>query len=488
MADDRRPAGGRGAPLVALTALALVPALAIGGVWQYADANVPPPTTTTTTTLPPGEPAPELATDLFSYRRHPEPLAAAAAVAATEARLAELTTDLTSRLGDGACLQMLAEDGAVIAEVAPTAPLLPASTHKLLVAAVALDVLGSTYRFRTELFAAAPPVDGVIAGDVFLVGGGDPLLVSADTPDPHLRPAFNTTPVEPLADALVALGTVRIDGAVVADGSRYDDQFRPPSWGADIDDLNGNPTDALVIDDAQIDPGNYGDDPNFAAARVFADLLAARGITVVQQTDSRPRPADVPLVSLGFVESRPLSDVLVEMLHTSDNSTAEMLLKELGFTVAGVGSRQAGLEVVWARLGMWGVPRDGVVMADGSGLSRENRLTCATLTGLLTVAPVARELIRLMPVAGRDGTLADQLLGTPAEGELRAKTGSLTGVRGLAGEMRDAAGDDVAFTLLLNGDGVADPAVYGPVWEQLVDLIAELPVAVAPDETRFAPR
>lgn len=483
-----RPAGGgRGVPLVALTALALVPALAIGGLWQYADANVPAPTTTTTTTLPP-EPADELGTDLFSYRRHPEPLAAAAAVSATARQLAELTTSLTSRLGSGACLQMLAEDGTAVAEVAPTAALIPASTHKLLVAAVALDVLGADYRFRTELFAAAPPVGGVITGDVYLVGGGDPLLVSADTPDPHLRPAFNTTAVEPLADALVALGTTRIDGALVADGSRYDDEFRPPSWGADIDDLNGNPTDALVVDDAQIDPGNYGDDPNFAAARVFADLLGARGITVVQQTDSRPRPADVPLVSLGFVESQPLSEVLVEMLHTSDNSTAEMLLKELGYTVAGVGTRQAGLEVVWARLGMWGVHRDGVVMADGSGLSRENRLTCATLTGLLTVAPTADALIGLMPVAGRDGTLADQLLGTPAEGELHAKTGSLTGVKGLTGQMRDAAGDDVTFALLLNGEGVADATVYGPLWEQLVDLIAELPVSVAPDETPFAPR
>jgi D-alanyl-D-alanine carboxypeptidase/D-alanyl-D-alanine-endopeptidase (penicillin-binding protein 4) len=193
-------------------------------------------------------------------------------------------------------------------------------------------------------------------------------------------------------------------------------------------------------------------------------------------------------VSLGFIESRPLTDVLVEMLHTSDNSTAEMLLKELGFTVAGVGTRQAGLEVVWARLGMWGVHRDGVVMADASGLSRENRMTCATLTGLLSVAPTADALVRLLPVAGRDGTLADQLLGTPAEGELHAKTGSLTGVRGLTGEMRDAAGDDVAFALLLNGEGVADPTVYGPLWEQLVDLIAELPVAVAPDEVPFAPR
>lgn len=477
----------QGVSVVALTAIALVPALALGGLWQYADANVPPTTTTTTTTLAP-EPTAELATELLSYRRHPAPLAAAAAVAAGQATLSQLTSALTTQLGAGACLRIVGEDDTIVAEVAPDAPVIPASTHKLLVAAVALDVLGPDYRFRTELFASGPPVAGVIAGDVYLVGGGDPLLVTADTPDPHTHPAFNTTPLEPLADALVTLGTTRIEGALVADGSRYDDEFAPPSWGDDIDNLNGGPIDALLIDDGQIDPGNYGINPNFSAARVFTDLLTARGITVVQQTDSRPRPPDLPLVSLGFLESRPLTDVLVELLHTSDNNTAEMLLKEIGFVATGAGTRQAGLDAIAARLGEWGVPMGGVSLADGSGLSRDNRLTCATLTGILTDAPDADALLDLLPVAGRDGTLADQLLGTAAEGALRAKTGSLTGVKALAGVQPDSNRDDVTFALVLNGDGVADPAVFAPLWEQVVDLVAQLPVIVEPDETPFAPR
>ncbi len=483
--------GGRGArrpvSVVALTAIALVPALALGGLWQYADANVPPATTTTTTTLAP-EPTAELATDLLSLRRHPTPLAVAAAAAAEQATLAGLTEALTTQVGAGACLQIVDASGAVVAEVAPDAQVIPASTHKLLVAAVALDVLGPDYRFRTELFAGGPPVEGVIAGDVYLVGGGDPLLVTADTPDPHRHPAFNTTPLEPLADALVGLGTIRIDGALVADGSRYDDEFAPPSWGPDIDNLNGGPVDAILIDDGQIDPGNYGLDPNFSAARVFADLLTARGVTVVQQTDARPRPPDVAPVSLGFIESRPLTDVLVELLHTSDNKTAEMILKELGFVAGGAGTRAAGIAVVSATLAEWGVPMTGVTLADGSGLSRENRATCAALTALLTVPPVADQLIDLLPVAGRDGTLADQLLGTPAEGVLHAKSGSLTGVKGLVGVQPDAERDDVVFALVLNGEGVADPSVYGPLWDQLTELIAALPVVVEPDESPFVPR
>jgi D-alanyl-D-alanine carboxypeptidase/D-alanyl-D-alanine-endopeptidase (penicillin-binding protein 4) len=485
MSDRNR--GRRGASIVALTAFAAVPAVALGGVWQYAEANVPPTTTTTTTTVPP-TPAAQLATDLLSFRRHPTPLAEAAAEAAEISTLTGLTTELTNSLDPGTCLQIIDADGAVLAEVAPAEPVIPASTLKLMVAAVALDVLGPDYRFRTELVTDVAPVDGVIAGNVYLVGGGDPVLVTADTPDPHRQPAFNTTPLEPLADALVAQGITTIQGALVADDSRYDDEGRPPTWGPDIDSLNGGPVDALLIDDGQIDPGNYGIDPGFAAARVFTDLLIARGITVVEQTDNFARPTGVPLTSLGSVESRPLTDILVELLHTSDNNTAEMLLKEIGFVGTGTGSRQAGIDAVWVKLGEWGVPLSGAGMVDGSGLSRENRLTCATLTGLLTEAPVADQLLDLMPVAGRDGTLAGELLGTPAEGMLRGKTGSLSQVRALAGVQPDSNGDDVTFALVLNGEGVADPAVYGPLWTRLVELVAQFPVVIEPDLAPFVPR
>jgi len=166
-----------------LVAIAAVPAVLLAGTWQYADANVPPPTTTTTTTLPP-PPADELATDLLSYRRHPAPLAEAAAVAERDAELAALAQQLTEQLGPGACLHMVADDGTTIAELAATTAVIPASTHKAVIAAVALDVLGPDFRFRTELFTDTAPVDGVILsravepGEVALTGGA--LLVVGD--------------------------------------------------------------------------------------------------------------------------------------------------------------------------------------------------------------------------------------------------------------------------------------------------------------------
>ena len=101
--------------------------------------------------------------------------------------------------------------------------------------------------------------------------------------------------------------------------------------------------------------------------------------------------------------------------------------------------------------------------------------------------PVANELVGLLPVAGRDGTLKDQLLGTPAEGWMQAKTGTLTDVKALTGEQPAADGRPLNFSLVLNTPGAKDPAVYEPVWDALTELIHAYPVIVEPDVTKFAP-
>lgn len=476
---------GRGPSLLLLLAIAAIPAIGLAGTWQYADANVPPPTTTTTTTVPPvAEPA--LTTQMLSFRRHPEPLAVKVARSAAADEIASLVQSMTGGMATGSCLQVVS-GGAVIAEFDPVVPVIPASNQKLLVAAVALSLLGPDFRFTTELLGPAP-VDGVITGDVYLVGGGDPVLDSILVGDPQRYPAFNTTPVEPLIDQLVAQGITLIVGELVGDGSRYDDEFRVPSWSPDITSNEAGPYDALLIDDGQITDGNYGLEPNRAAARLFVDLLLARGVSVSLGPANRARPADGQFVSLGAVQSAPLSDIVVELLHTSDDNTAELLLKEIGFAATGSGTRQAGIDTVYATLVEWGIPMQGVMLADGSGLSRDNRLTCAALVALLTTTPVSTELIAALPVVGRDGTLREQLLGTPADGVMRAKTGSLTGVKALSGQMRDRTQRAVEFSLILNGDGVSDPTVYEVAWTQLAEHIAEMPITVDPDVSMFAPR
>ncbi len=480
----RRRAARPGVPLGVLATWAVVPAIVFAGVWQYADANVPPPTTTTTTTLPP-PPSDELVTPLLSLRRHPTPIAERVAADASRAAYDARVVELTEGIGDGSCLRMAAvsEELAVVAD---DVQVIPASNQKLLVAAVALDVLGADAVFRTELQSAAP-FFGVIPGDVYLVGGGDPVLVTAGVPDPLRFPAFNTTALEPLADQLVTLGVTRIDGDIVGDGSRYDDEFRAPTWGPEITNVDAGPYDALLVNDGQLAPGTYGLDPNRSAARTFLDLVAARGITVAGSAANGPRPADAELTTLALVESLPLTEILVELLHTSDNNTAEMLVKEIGFVAAGQGTRQAGLDTIRATLERWQVPTAGLELHDGSGLSRENRLTCATLTALFQ-SPVANALRDLLPVAGRDGTLADQLVGSEAEGRMVAKTGTLTDVKALAGSMPAADRTPVDFSLVLNGPDVDDAAVYAPLWERLAQLIGEYPIVVEPDVEAVAPR
>ena len=254
----------RAAPVGVLVGLAAVPAVVLAGLWQYADAEVPPATTTTTTTMPPPS-APPLTTDLLSYRRHPTPLAEQAAAEAAAAANAARVATLLDVVGDGSCVRIV-DDDTVVAEEGGGVSVIPASNQKLFIAATALEVLGPDFRFRTEL-QSAPPVGGVVPGGVYLVGGGDPVLTTALVADPQRYPAFNTTALETLADQLVALGITTIDGDVVGDGSRYDDEFRVDAWGDDITSLDAGPYDALLVNDGIISPGNYGLDPSRAAAR-----------------------------------------------------------------------------------------------------------------------------------------------------------------------------------------------------------------------------
>jgi D-alanyl-D-alanine carboxypeptidase/D-alanyl-D-alanine-endopeptidase (penicillin-binding protein 4) len=214
-------------------------------------------------------------------------------------------------------------------------------------------------------------------------------------------------------------------------------------------------------------------------------LLQARNITVTGRSRNGNAPADGSLVTLAGIDSAPLSDVVDELLQTSDNNTAELLVKEIGFAVRGEGTRIAGLQEIWNRLAEWQVPLEGVALDDGSGLSRNDRLTCDAIASVLDHVDVDSELTKSLPVAGESGTLVGELIGGPAEGRLAAKTGTLTGVRALSGFLPD---DDsvIAFSLVLNGEGVDDPAYYQPLWSRLVTLLDAHPLGLDADE--FAPR
>ena len=223
---------GSPAPLVVLGAIALVPALVLFVLWRWAagraeGADPPPPTSTTL--VAPAPPAAPLGTPLLSFRRLPGLLARDANLGAFRSAV----DGFAGGLNDTSCVSVEL-DGVPVGERNADLALIPASNQKLLTGAVALEVLGSDYTYTTELKGPAP-AGGVVEGDVYLVGGGDPLLTSSTYPVQNDRyPVTDPTSLDALVDGLVAAGVTQIDGAVRGDGSRYDDEFFAPSWSTDV--------------------------------------------------------------------------------------------------------------------------------------------------------------------------------------------------------------------------------------------------------------
>jgi D-alanyl-D-alanine carboxypeptidase len=140
-----------------------------------------------------------------------------------------------------------------------------------------------------------------------------------------------------------------------------------------------------------------------------------------------------------------------EMLRNSDKSTAETLLSELG-----------GLSSLRAWLATTGVDTAGVVVNDGTGFDRGNRVTCRFLAALLDRAGAASTLASVLPVAGETGTLATRFQGTPAVGHVKAKTGTLQGVSALAGFATARDGSALTFAIIVNAPRAEHNA--DPLW------------------------
>lgn len=512
------PVRYRRGPVYALLAIALVPTIALFLLYRWADSEADAyaaeleridaergaasadasGSTSIPTTAPSAAPTTTLGesegddtadavaetvggTSFLSYRRTPSAIAALA----NARSLAENLSDFADRLDVGVCFEA-SLDGIRVSAHGSSIPFVPGSVQKLLTAAVALDVLGPDYVFETSV-AVPPAVDGVVEGDIYLIGGGDPLLTSDDYPvSDDTRPAFHTTSLDPLADAVANSGVTRIRGTVIGDGSRYDDEFSVDSWASGIAGVDAGPYDALFVNDARV-LGRSGreSDPNQGAAREFVRLLGERGVQVDNGWGSGIRSTLVPVI--GSVTSAPLDDVIEEMLVNSDNDTAELLLKEVGLVANGDGTREAGLAAMSQWLTDRGIATIGVELADGSGLSNGNRLTCEAVVQILRAVDRER-LANSLPIAGRTGTLADEFTGSPVVGELRAKTGTLNvgsvdppAVKALAGYLPDPAGT-IEFALIANTPGAASEQVYQTLWNALGDRFATHPAGPTLDD------
>lgn len=427
-------------------------------------------------------PVAEPTTPVLSLRRVPGFLTATVANRRLNGSLGPVMED--AGLGGGrqqACLAVRDPDGRTVYARNPSLPLIPASTMKVATAKAAVARLGVDFHYTTEVRAAAAPAAGAVAGDLWLVGAGDPLLATADFASVagyQERPRL-ATPLETLADRVVAAGVRRVEGRVVGDESRYDTQRYVPTWNPDyVTEPEIGPQSALTVNGGYVQwrpKAAPAPSPAANAAAVLTGLLRARGVAVAGDgTEGRAGPASTPVAS---IDSPPLSDVVAVLLQESDNLTAELLVKELGVRFGGEGSTRAGLGVVRSTLDSLGLPDEALSSADGSGLDRSDRLTCELLQATLAADGEQGVVSRALPVAGRNGTLARRFAGSPADGKVRAKTGSLRGVTGLSGWTTTLDGRSLQFSLLAN-ELPSDRAGTG-LQDRVVSVLATWPQAPA---------
>jgi serine-type D-Ala-D-Ala carboxypeptidase/endopeptidase (penicillin-binding protein 4) len=429
-----------------------------------------------------------ITTPVFSLRRLPATVAEPLVTKPVIDRLAAVVPSMPP----SSCLVVEA-DGEVVAEHNPTTPLIPASNMKLVTAAVALEVIGRDHRFVTKLFGQVDAT-GTKVGDLYVVGGGDPLLSTPKYRDALIasRPGSTTpfTPLESLADQLKTSGITNVTGAVYADDSRYDpSDYGLATWPPGV----VSPVGALVANDSRsnynLAAGAFASQPATWAAEQATAMLRQVGIVVAAGSARHGTPPpDAGLTELAHVESAPLVDIVADMLTWSDNDTAEMLLREIAVTKGKPGTSVGGAEAVREVLASWGVPLDGVREADGSGLDRSNTFTCRAFANVLDHVGATGDLARGLPRPGKPGTLLDRLDVSQVHDALAAKTGTLSGVRALSGFATMADGHVVTFSMIVNDvPGRADDATAAAykVFATITDTFATFPGTI--DLAAFGP-
>lgn len=425
-------------------------------------------------------------------------------------------------LGRGTSLCVIDSSGAPAFAYNASAAVAPASTQKLIVAATALRYLGAAYRFHTQFAAARPIQNGVLEGDMWLIGSGDPVLVSND-----LRGGVKI---------LAGRGLEQIHGGVRVDAGALAGPERNPFWDpADANYGFSSGTSGVSLDQDTVEfhirpgvvgapatvsleppnpvvtfvgsvstvPGNYateitinptGRENQFEVrgqiaasgheavyylpithiahyvGNVLEAMLEARQIKTEHQSGTGVTPKGVVLWDH---RSPPLRFLVAKMLFESNNHIAEQLLRTIGRAIDGIGDDAHGIAAEGAFLRSENIPAPGLHLVDGSGLAGSNRVAAVTLCALLSRAeltPGGNQLYFALPRGGIEGTLR-YVHFLQALGRVRAKSGHISGVSALAGYVTTHRHGRLAFAFLLDTSGGrsdADAAIA-----RAVDRLAE---------------
>jgi D-alanyl-D-alanine carboxypeptidase/D-alanyl-D-alanine-endopeptidase (penicillin-binding protein 4) len=326
-------------------------------------------------------------------------------------------------------------------------PLMPASTTKLLTAVAALKAFGPEARFATTVAR-----DG---RRLVLVGGGDPQLTTAAVPRTINANTSLTRLARLTAEALSADAVTSVN--LQYDASLFSPPSEAPFWKKDFLAIGVvAPITALSADGGRLNPpaSPRSPDPPLTAAQAFAGLLEQRGI----QVTGEPRPGQARGQEIARVESPPLSDLVEHMLLVSDNTEADILAHHVGREVLGEATFAGGAKATVRVLSDLGVNTKGIVLEDGSGLARRNRVTPRQLLEVLHAA-MQTDPVTLwpaytgLPVAGFDGSLAVRFSAPDARaarGAVTGKTGTLTGTSTLAGLVSDRSGALLTYAVMTN--------------------------------------
>ncbi len=459
MARGHRSHSGRFLRIATVTSVVLVLVLAVvayqldlGSRWLALDtpspvtepAEVAPPPDLT---LPTANPAPPVAEQTSGQDAAPRKVRRALAGLVKDRDLGRHVAVSVSQLSDGSSLYRTGE-GVVT----------PASTMKLLTAEAALAALGPGHRFRTTV------VTGPSARRIVLMGGGDPFLERAPVTDDDVYPARADlgTLAEGTARSLAERGRTVV--RLKYDTSLFAGPAVSPDWESSyVQDDVVTPVSPLWVNEGREVSGEVTRTGNPAAdaAQQFAKALARQDITVLGDPTRTRAPAGAE--ELAAVESAPLAQIVQRVLEVSDNEAAEVLFRHVALAEGQPGSFADGSVAVRRVLKRLGVDMAQARIVDGSGLSRRNRLAPATLLSVIEVAAGSehlgvRSVITSLPTAGFNGSLAYRFEtgDVRGPGRVRAKTGTLTGVHGLAGVVTDRDGTQLGFVAIADRVKVRD--------------------------------
>ncbi len=409
----------------------------------------------------------------------------------------------------------------------------PASTMKLVTTATALELLGADFRFQTRLEVDGKvTADGVLNGNLYIRGGGDPTLGSEKLGD--------TTFLAKWVDMIKSRGIRKINGRVIADAGLFDDEGVNPKWTWEdmgnyyaagiygisyLDNtyrlvlrsgsVGTTPTVLRVVPEIanlKIDnrlmsssisfdsayfygaphsdyrtvtgeiPANRaefvtkGDIPNPALllAQHFSDRLIQNDVAVRDlPTDSIDRASE--RTTIYTHDSPPLSEIIAETNVRSNNLYAECVFKYLALQNKAVATNAEAVQVIKAFWKSKGLSVDQLFMYDGSGLSPSDAVSAQFFVELLSYMQTKSlnkdVFLRSLPVAGENGTLKSLLLKTPLQGKVHAKSGTISRVKSYAGYI-DNKGKQLVFALLINNPNGSSKAVTRKMEEFLLQVSA----------------